>query len=243
MPNRTPVVLEDTWSFLQLKRVVEQQQRELTSTRRHLQHVSTRRHDAVWMPPDEPKVRFRNDYAGTIPAYGVCEVAAPITLNDVQVFPVTQPTTTFKRLYLVNGSTDVLDDGYGYGTWLWQADWVLYDDANTPAIGESWGPQSGSFELKKYRYGFTIWGNPSGGTTDLVMAQQQWVSIVYGQTNGAINKGSSGTLDLYDGNNAAITSSSVTTTNRFSNIATAKKAIATWNGGTWLLTGAECPLV
>lgn len=151
---------------------------------------------------DVVPVPFRNDYAGTVPAYGVCQVAEPVTLDGVQIFPVTRPTTTFKRLYLVNGPDDVIDDGYGWGTWLWHADWVLYDDANTPALGESWGPQDGSFELKKYMHGFTIWGNPSGGSTDLVMAQQWWVNgeiLVKNDSGSAIAANASGTFKIFTG--------------------------------------------
>lgn len=49
MSSNLPVVLEPQ-SFAELKRLVFQQQRELTSLRRSLQHVSVRRHQAVWMP-------------------------------------------------------------------------------------------------------------------------------------------------------------------------------------------------
>lgn len=195
------------------------------------------------LPRDVVPVPFRNDYAGTIPAYGVCEVAAPVTLDGTQVYPVTRPSTTFNRLYLVNGPEDVADDGYGWGTWLWQADWVLYDDANTPAIGESWGPQSGSFELKKYRYGFTIWGNPSGGTTDLVQAQQQWVNQFLCKSNEDITaNGDTGAVSVYDGNAADIAGTDVTITNRTGiNWTSGTWGRATWFGGTWYGEPWECP--
>jgi len=151
---------------------------------------------------DVVPVPFRNDYAGTIPHGGVCEVAEPVTLDATQAYPVTRPTTTFKRLYLVNTGEDVPDDGYGWGSWLLgHADEVLYDDADTPAIGETWGPQSGSFELKKYRHGFNIWGNPTGGSTDLVIAQQCWDReiLIKNDTGSAIAVNSSGTFKIFTG--------------------------------------------
>lgn len=51
MPGNRPVVLDDSWSFLQLQRTVESQQREMLSLRRRLANVSVRRHEAVWPPP------------------------------------------------------------------------------------------------------------------------------------------------------------------------------------------------
>jgi hypothetical protein len=189
---------------------------------------------------DHNAVTFRNDYAGTIPAYGCVRITGVTSSDDVQVFTVSRPDTSFARLYLVNGPEDVAEDAFGWGTFLWHADWVLYDDANTPAFGESWGPQNGSFELAKWRYGFTIWGAPTGGTTDRVMASQDWVNHFYGQTDAAITKGSSGTISVYDGNNADTSINVSSVENKFANVAITKKVGVSWQGGVWRLTSAEC---
>lgn len=185
-------------------------------------------------------VPFRNDFAGTIPGYGCCRITGIAEVDGAQQFTVNRPDTSFNRLYLVNGPDDVPDDGYGWGTFLWHADWVLYDDASTPAFGESWGPQNGSFEIKKWRYGFTIWGSPSGGTTDLVMANQAWVNHFYGQTDAAITKGSSDTVSVFDGNNADTSINVASVENKFANVAITKKVSVTWEAGVWRLTSAEC---
>jgi hypothetical protein len=186
------------------------------------------------------RIPFRNDYAGTLPAYGVLRITGVATIDDVPYFTVDRPSSSFHRLYLVNGSDDVADDAYGWGTFLWHADWVLYDDASTPAFGESWGPQADSFKLKKWRYGFTIWGEPSGGDTDIVQASQMWVNDFWGQTAGAISKGSTGTIEVYDGNDADTSITVASVKNKYANVADNKKVSVEWLGGSWYLKSAEC---
>jgi len=192
---------------------------------------------------DVVPVQFRNDFAGTVPAHGVMRVGTPVTSDGVQVLPANRPDTTFRRLYLVNGPEEVAQNAFGWGTWLWHADWVLYDDASTPADGESWGPQDGSFEIKKWRYGFTIRGNPTGGTTDLVQAQQEWVNQFLCKSNEAITaNGDTGAASVYDGNQADITGTDVTVTNRTGlNWDSGKWGVAIWLGGTWFASPWECP--
>lgn len=188
-------------------------------------------------------IPFRNDFAGTIPARGCCRITGTVEVDGLQFFKVDRPDTSFGRLYLVNGPEDVADDGYGWGTFLWHADWVLYDDASTPAFGESWGPQNGSFEIKKWRYGFEIWGSPSGGTTDLVMASQRWVNQFLCKANETITaNGDTGAVSVYDGNQADITGTDVTCTNLTGFAFTINTwGTATWLGGTWFAEPWECP--
>ena len=192
---------------------------------------------------DFNRVPFRNDYAGTIPAYGVCRVGEPVAFDGVWVYPANRPDATFRRRYLVNGPDDVADDGYGWGTWLWHADWVLYDDTNTPAVDESWGPQDGSFELKKWRYGFTISGLASGGSTDLVLAQQEWVNQILCKSNEAFSAdGDTGAISVYDGNQADITGTDISGCINRTGVAWANDdwGTATWLGGNWFVEPWEC---
>lgn len=182
-------------------------------------------------------IRFRNTSGEIIPAYACMRITGAERKAGRVVLTVAKPSTTFQRLYLVNGSKPVAaaSTAYGYGTYLDEGGEVLYE-SGTPAYGESWGPKASQWSLAKWRYGFTVLGATAGS----MMAKQREVNVVYGQTNGAINKGSSGTVDLYDGNNSAISSTSITATNRFANVSTTKKVMATWIGGTWLLSAAEC---
>ena len=221
-----------------LKRELQHMRHEYTNLRNSLATFGMRRHQAVYMPATP--ITFRNDYAGVVPAYAVMRVTGTAAVGGKTIPTIDQPNSDFKRLYLVNGKKPVPDNGYGVGSWLWDADWVLYDDADTPAIGESWGPQSSSWELKKNRYGFTIWGGATGGTTDRVKASQHWVNEFYGQTDAAINKGSSGTISVYDGANADTSINVASVENKFANVAISKKVACQWQGGVWRLIAAEC---
>jgi hypothetical protein len=203
----------------------------------------------IQSPPIQPhkvnSVQFINKAGGVeIPPYAVMRITGCVIKAGVPVFTVAKPSSAFQRLYLVNGPLRVgagsaADDfnARGVGTWLDEAGPVLYA-SGTPAAGESWGPSDGSWALAKWRYGFTIAGAVNA-TALTVVAKQHEVIVVYGQTNGAHAKGASTTIDLYDGNNSSI-SQSITATNRFASVATAKKVMCTWIGGTWLTSAAEC---
>lgn len=102
---------------------------------------------------------FRNDSGETIPAHAVMRVTDAEEDEDEVVFLAAKPNATRQQIYLVNGDEDVEADGFGWGTFLWHADYVLYNDANTPAYGEMWGPESGSWKLAKGRTGFGTWGH------------------------------------------------------------------------------------
>jgi hypothetical protein len=191
-------------------------------------------------PRDYVSQRFRNDSGETAPAYGVLRVTGTYDDDGVIIYTIGKPDTSFARLYLVNGPNDVVDDGFGWGTWLWHADWVLYDDANTPAFGEEWGPQASSWELKKYRYGFTIWGGATGGSTDRVKASQHWVNGFIGKTDASHAKSATGTISVYDGNRVDTSINVSSVYNLFAAVATTKFVDVEWRGGTWYLTSAEC---
>jgi hypothetical protein len=191
-------------------------------------------------PAASTGVPFRNDSGESAPAYAVMRVTGSATVDGAEYVTISKPNTDFKRKYLVNTGSAVADGEYGIGTWLSDADWVLYDDANTPAIGESWGPSSGSWELKKWRYGFTIVGNPSGGATDIVRAWQEEANEFRGKTDSTHNKGSTGTISIYDGNKADTTDNMASVENDFANVASGKWVGVRWWGGKWCLVAAEC---
>lgn len=190
-------------------------------------------------------IPFRNESGETVPAYGVMRVTGVEFVASVPLIIVAKPSTAFQRMYLVNGpmqvSGDSNQDRRGFGTWLSDAGFVLYDDSNTPAYGEGWGPSASSWKIKKWRYGFTILGGATGGDTDIVAARQDIVNEFYGQTDGAHNKGSTGTISIFDGNNADTTDNQTSVTNRYGNVATTKKVTVRWHGGTWGIVSAECP--
>lgn len=190
-------------------------------------------------------IPFRNDSGETIPAFAVMRVTGATGLGSIPVLTVAKPNTAFQRRYLVNGPLAVSgasgQNTFGLGTWAEQSAFVLYDDANTPAYGEEWGPSNGSWEIKKYRYGFHILGGATGGDTDLVGCYQMVVNEFYGQTDGALNKGSTQTVSVFDGNNADTTDNVASVNNRYGNIATTKKVTVRYIGGIPQAVSAECP--
>lgn len=188
----------------------------------------------------KPWVRFRNDNSGTIPPFGVMRITGTTTINNEIVYTVDQPNTTFYRIYLVNGPKAVHTGKAGMATFLWNGGYVLVEA--TAALGESWGPATGQWTLKKWRYGFTPMGASKAlGSYTVVAAVQSPVNHVWGQTDGAVNKGSSGTVEVYDGNDAQITSTNLSSVkNKYGNVADNKKVSVEWLGGSWYMKAAEC---
>ncbi len=65
-------------------------------------------------------------------------------------------------VWYVNAPEKVANGGYGACT-KESPVWVLYDDADAVVNGDEWGPQAGSWELKKGNAGFIAVGGASGG--------------------------------------------------------------------------------
>lgn len=187
-------------------------------------------------------VPFYNASGETIPAYAVMRVTGVSTLGSVPVITVAKPSSAFQRLYLVNGPLAVSGESNqepNFGTWAEGAAFVLYDDANTPAYGESWGASNGSWKIKKYRYGFTILGNPASG---VVGASQEFVNSFLGKASGAIAGGGTGTVLIHDGNEADTSDTMASVKNRTSVQADDQAWVkVNWLGGKWFLEPWTCP--
>lgn len=229
-------------AFLELRREVLQLRRLYANAKTLGSTGQTpRSHQSVW-GQSRQRIKFRNDSGEEVPAYAVMRITGA---NSDGYLTIGKPNTTFSRVYLVNTDRTVSVDGYGYGTFLTsehfnQLDSKVLYESGTPAYGESWGPANGQWSLKKWRYGFTILGG--NDTTALTTyAVQSPVNHVWGQTDGAITKGSAGTVEVYDGNDAQITSTNLTSVkNKFANVADNKKVAVSWFGGSWYLVAAEC---
>jgi len=231
--------------YFATKRAVKAVERGLTNVRNRLRGERGQRRAAV--PP--ARVRFRNDNSGTAPAWGVLRITGA---SNSGYLTIDQPDTSFQRLYLVNGPRDIATGKTGFGyfltaeTFRFPDHYVLYDTANTPAYGESWGPQNGTWTLKKYRYGFTIMGGniTTESGKERTVAVQSEVNLIYGQAQGTIADGATGTMEVFDGNNTILNASTtVSAVHRFSatTIADDSKLEAAWNGGTWNIIAARCP--
>lgn len=190
------------------------------------------------------KIAFRNDNAGTVPAYGVMRVTGMVTVEGKTLFKTDKPNTTFSRLYLVNGPTEVLTGKRSWGTWLWHADYILYDTGNTPAFGETWGPQNDTWTIKKDHPGFLIQGGNTGtGAASRTIAMQSVPEHVFGKADAAIANGASGTVRVYVGTQGSETDSGLTIASCYNygpDIADEANVWVGWLGGKPYVQNMEC---
>lgn len=193
-----------------------------------------------YIKPDT--MRFRNDSGEIIPACAVMRVTGIEVVATRATATVAKPSSTFQRLYLVNGGWSVAINGYGEGTWLSEANYVLYNTSSgTPAYGESWGPKNGQWTLEKYRYGFTILGGNTGsGSTAKTGAIQHQVNGFIGKTDASHALDATGTISIYDGNEVDTSDNMTGVDNLFGAVASGKFVDVSWRGGRWFLTSARC---
>ena len=219
------------------RRVVQEVMAEFTNKTKRLSQHGMRRHQEGNGPQQHWPVRFKASVA--TPAFAVMRVTGAERVHGVVHITTAKPSSTFQGLYLVNGPIAIGANKGGWGTWLYDAGFVLYDDANTPTLGQEWGPSEDSWEITRYRYGFTIVGLTSSGA---VGAIQRQVTTVLAKCGGsAIASGSSGSITIYDGNQASM-SQTLTATNRTGlDLDASTWCKATWLGGTWFVEPWECP--
>jgi len=193
----------------------------------------------------ENHIRFHNDSGETIPPFAVMRITGTnIAGTAPWRIKCGKPNTTFYRYYAVNCAAQCAVSDNSWCTMLWDPGYVLYDTGNTPAIGETWGPQDGTWTLKKGRWGFNIIaGNAGSGATSKTLAVQHVVNHVLGKTNASHAKSASGTVNLYAGtlgSETQVTSMTVTAYNRFAAVGSGKWVHCSWVNGGWDLSAAEC---
>ena len=199
------------------------------------------------------RIRFRNDSSETVPAWGVMRITGASS-TKFGYLTIDKPDTSFQRLYLVNGPRPVVQFSssnpyYGWGSFLtsetfrFADQYVLYDTGNTPAYGESWGPQNGTWTLKKYRYGFTIMGGnittESGKERTVAVQIPPEEIMVKNATGGDLAANSSGTYQVWTGaaGSEADTTSTITAYNKTSvSFKNTKFGAAGWLHGNWYVT-------
>jgi hypothetical protein len=202
--------------------------------------VESRQSPAVFNDPRRKK--FKNNSGEEVPAYAVMEVSAgaqgPFTH---ELLTIVKPTTTFRRLYLVNGPEPVAADGQGWGRYLMDDssdNLVLYETGNTPAIGESWGAKASQWSLAKNRPGFLITAaNNTSATNPYTSAVQYIVNELIGKSDADISKGSSGTISIWMGTPGSETDTTMNVTAYANGVAiegtTAKWVSLKWTNGAW----------
>lgn len=186
------------------------------------------------------KVRFHNDSGEEIPAWGVMRITGIQSGNDAWRLKVGKPNTTISSFYLVNSATACPASTDGWGTYLWNSGHVLYDTSVTPAIGEEWGPQDGTWTIRKNHWGFRIIGGTTGsGAVSRVVAAQYMVHELIGKADSSIAKASSGTVSVWRRNETTDawedSTMNITATALGAAITASKYASMGWRNGLWLI--------
>jgi len=189
---------------------------------------------------------FRNDNAGTIPAFGVMRITGVEERHGNALYTVDKPSTTFQRLYLINGPLDVPAGGYGSGTF--DVAYALCSSSASPGYGESWGAKHDEWKLFENRPGFFVLGGYTGtGDDQRALVRQQEVLKLFGTLDGSLSQGSSATMSVYFRDSSSWTDSTmnVTVNDRLlksgaTAISSGKWVAADWYGDIWVATAAEC---
>lgn len=152
--------------------------------------------------------RFLNSSGEECPGYAVMEVTAGVrggaNAYTEERLTITKPTSTFNRLYLVNGPMPVADGKEGEGTWLMDDSAgrpVLYASGDgTPAWGESWGAKASQWTLAKNRPGFLVTGaNNTTATNPYTSAVQEVVMQLIGKPTANVTAPNTCTINIYSG--------------------------------------------
>ena len=190
--------------------------------------------------------RFLNNSGEECPAYAVMEVTAGVrggaNAYTEERLTITKPTSTFNRLYLVNGPQAVAADKEGEGTWLMDdaaGRPVLYASGDgTPAWGESWGAKASQWTLAKNRPGFLVTGaNNTSATNPYTSGVQFYVNQLVGKPDANIAKGASGTVSVWMGTPGSEADSSINVTAYATGAAvtSAKWVSLVFVNGSWLV--------
>lgn len=188
----------------------------------------------------------RNTASETIPAYGVMRITGTEVRAGRTVYTVAKPSTTFQRLYLVNGPVDIPASGYGDGTF--DITYALCSSGASPLLAESWGAKHDEWKLFQHRPGFFMLGNYQGtGDDQRAIVRPYEVQELWGTLDGALAQGSSATMSVYfrDGSTWTDSTMNVTVYDRLlktgaADIDSGNWVVAQWYCDRWWAHAAEC---
>jgi hypothetical protein len=190
---------------------------------------------------------FVNNNAGTVPAYGVIRATGLTVVEQGRVvLSADQPNAYGCQVQcFVNSPVSVGAGKYGYATRSVPAV-ALYDLADgAPAFGQAWGPRAGTWKLKKNTGGFFMLGATNTTLGLALVAPLPMLAFRGKTTAGPINKGTSGTINIYAGALGTETDTGQTMPNvynRYANAAQNKWVTCGWNFESqgWELVDLEC---
>lgn len=198
----------------------------------------------VWRIIWEP---FYNDSGAVIPAFAAMYHSGETTRGGNFVMKMIKPSTTFYRMFYINGPVDVPIGGYGSCTRY--AAYCLCSSAATATANETWGPAPSTWELTEGFPGACILGGSTGDGDDRrAKVVVEPINEVFGSLTSALAQGSTATFDIeyFDGASWSTGGwSDITVRDRLlktgaSNIDSGNRGVARWYSGAWWLEAAEC---
>lgn len=189
--------------------------------------------------------QYTDSYA--LPAYGVMEVWGEVTTSGVTYLKTRRPTATFRRRYLVNGSTAKVQDDTGLGYWLEDGGMALIDSSvstGSITLDTEFGVKKDYFGLFPNRPGFQVFRYEVIDTSNVAYSVQREVTELIGKLgSGSISKGSTGAIDVYmgaSGSEAATDFTDITCRALFAAVASGKWCVIENINGNWYVSQVEC---
>lgn len=187
-----------------------------------------------------PTILFRNDAGSTAPAHGILRVTGLVNFPNAAGEPfltVDQPNTYGAQYsHAINMGEDVESGGYGKCT-LGIANVALYDSADgTPAFGESWGPRSGTWKLKKNTGGLMVVGIPTTSTYKRVLVAPAPMLETLGAPGANIANNATGSFSVNVGGTQGAESDTLQTLTAYVRegiVLASKRYKLRWKDGLW----------
>ena len=132
----------------------------------------------------EPPLLFINESGEVIPKFAVLKITEVEATGDRDLRATKPNGTSTNCTFALNLDRSVADEQDGTCTNAYGA-WALYDDANTPAPGEEWGPDS-DWLLHKGKGGYVIVGGAEDFTVGATTYRRVRVSLAGGGSGNVI---------------------------------------------------------
>ena len=132
----------------------------------------------------EPPLLFINESGEVIPKFAVLKITEVEATGDRDLRATKPNGTSTNCTFALNLDRSVADEQDGTCTNAYGA-WALYDDANTPAPGEEWGPDS-DWLLHKGKGGYVIVGGAEDFTVGATTYRRVRVQVAGGASGDPI---------------------------------------------------------
>ena len=193
-------------------------------------------------------VRVQNGSGEEIPPHAVMRISSGDIVDGEMVIVVGKPDTAdLGKKHLVNGpfliGIDPTDEGYA--TFLTDGGPVMV--SGSPSTGDEWGPVDGQWHIATGGSGFhIIGGSGTSAGNSIILAQQDKSEGSFefhrGVTDGAITKGTSGTVSRYTEGTTSDSGTNDTVQNEIANIGSGKVIYYVKSGSNYYAITGECPL-